>query len=34
MSSGGWLLVGVLVEWHDNHARRVAARQTRRGDQP
>jgi hypothetical protein len=24
----------LLIEWHDNHARRVAARQTRRGDQP
>lgn len=41
MSEPGWLLVGLLlgvvltvalVEWHDGHQRRLAARQTRRGD--
>lgn len=41
MSNAGWLLVGLitgvaltvlLVEWHDGHARRVAARTTRAGD--
>jgi hypothetical protein len=41
VSNAGWLLVGLvtgitvtvlLVEWHDGHTRRVAARHTRRGD--
>lgn len=41
MTDAGWLLVGLvlgmvvtvaLIEWHDGHARRVAARHTRAGD--
>lgn len=41
MGDAGWLLVGILtgvllavalVEWHDRHARRVAAGHTRRED--
>jgi hypothetical protein len=41
VNDAGWLLVGLLtgvvltvllVEWHDGHARRVAARSTRAGD--
>lgn len=41
MSDAGWLLVGLLtgvvlavllVEWHDSHTRRLAARHTRRED--
>jgi hypothetical protein len=41
VNDAGWLLVGLLtgvvltvllVEWHDGHARRLAARHTRTGD--